>query len=95
MYVQVFDEDSKREDLICEGEVDLSEVLREGEQDCKFIWFYVSMCICWLEEMIAWFPLKYRGKGSGKIYLELTFYSAVSNVIVDYVCNRFRLMYAM
>ncbi|CDH56957.1 c2 domain containing protein [Lichtheimia corymbifera JMRC:FSU:9682] len=57
MYVQVFDEDSKREDLICEGEVDLSQVLREGEQD-------------------SWFPLKYRGKDSGKIYLELTFYSA-------------------
>lgn len=37
MYVQVFDEDSKREDLICEGEVDLTQVLREGEQDCKFI----------------------------------------------------------
>ncbi|CDS10087.1 hypothetical protein LRAMOSA02764 [Lichtheimia ramosa] len=57
MYVQVFDEDSKREDLICEGEVDLTQVLREGEQD-------------------SWFPLKYRGKDSGKIYLEMTFYSA-------------------
>lgn len=31
--MQLFDEDSKREDLISEGEVDLSTVLRDGEDD--------------------------------------------------------------
>ncbi|KAI9247831.1 C2 domain-containing protein [Sporodiniella umbellata] len=57
LIVQVFDEDSKREDLISEGEVDLTKVLEEGEID-------------------DWFPLQYRGRPAGKIYLELTFYSA-------------------
>ncbi|KAI9310606.1 C2 domain-containing protein [Dichotomocladium elegans] len=36
MRVQVFDEDSSREELICEGEIDLTTVLREGEQDQWF-----------------------------------------------------------
>ncbi|KAI9321281.1 C2 domain-containing protein [Dichotomocladium elegans] len=57
MHMQVFDEDASREDLISEGEVELSKVLQDGEQD-------------------GWFPLKYRGKPAGQIYLELTFYSA-------------------
>ncbi|ORY94240.1 C2 domain-containing protein [Syncephalastrum racemosum] len=60
LYMQLFDEDSHREDLISEGELDLTKVLREGEQD-------------------DWFPLSYRGRKAGEIYLELTFYSAVSS----------------
>ncbi|KAF7723674.1 hypothetical protein EC973_001765 [Apophysomyces ossiformis] len=57
MRVQLFDEDSTREDLISEGEIDLTKVLAEGEQD-------------------DWFPLTYKGRKAGEIYLELTFYAA-------------------
>ncbi|KAL1931302.1 hypothetical protein VTP01DRAFT_10439 [Rhizomucor pusillus] len=57
MYMQLFDEDKSREELICEGEIDLTNVLREGEED-------------------RWFPLQYKGRSAGEIYLELTFYSA-------------------
>lgn len=35
MYMQLFDEDKSREELICEGEIDLTNVLREGEEDRK------------------------------------------------------------
>ncbi|KAI8140688.1 C2 domain-containing protein [Fennellomyces sp. T-0311] len=59
MYMQVFDEDGTREDLISEGDIDLTNVLREGEED-------------------KWYPLMYRGKKAGDIYIEMTFYSAVS-----------------
>ncbi|KAI8391139.1 C2 domain-containing protein [Radiomyces spectabilis] len=59
MRVQLFDEDSKREDLISEGEIDITKAITEGEAD-------------------DWFPLTYRGRSAGQIYLELTFYSAVS-----------------
>ncbi|KAI8994839.1 C2 domain-containing protein [Pilobolus umbonatus] len=55
--VQVYDEDSKREELISECEVDLTKVLEEGEYD-------------------DWFPLTFKSKPAGKIYLEMTFYSA-------------------
>lgn len=37
MIVQIYDEDSKREDLISEGEVDLTKVLEEGEHDSKYL----------------------------------------------------------
>ncbi|KAG0180177.1 hypothetical protein DFQ29_001122 [Apophysomyces sp. BC1021] len=57
MRLQVFDEDSTREDLISEGEIDLTKVLAEGEYD-------------------DWFPLTYKGRKAGEIYLEMTFYSA-------------------
>lgn len=33
MYVQVFDEDSKQEDLISENTIDLTQVMRDGEAD--------------------------------------------------------------
>ncbi|ORX58157.1 hypothetical protein DM01DRAFT_1283365 [Hesseltinella vesiculosa] len=59
MYVQLFDEDAKREDLISEGEVDLTAVIKDGEQD-------------------DWYPLSYKNRRAGDIYLELTFYAAVS-----------------
>lgn len=35
MIVQLFDEDKRKEDLISEGEVDLTTVLKSGEQDGK------------------------------------------------------------
>jgi hypothetical protein len=35
MIIQLFDEDKRKEDLISEGEVDLTTVLKEGEQDGK------------------------------------------------------------
>ncbi|KAI8090061.1 uncharacterized protein BX664DRAFT_281493 [Halteromyces radiatus] len=57
MRVQLFDEDAKREDLISEADIDISTVIKEGEQD-------------------GWFPLTYKGRKAGEIYLELTFYSA-------------------
>ncbi|KAH8554978.1 hypothetical protein BGW37DRAFT_481926 [Umbelopsis sp. PMI_123] len=36
MMVQLFDEDKRKEDLISEGEIDLTEVLKNGEQDDWF-----------------------------------------------------------
>ncbi|KAI9250426.1 C2 domain-containing protein [Phascolomyces articulosus] len=66
LYMQVFDEDGPREDLISEGEIDLTNVLKEGEED-------------------NWYPLKYRGKRAGDIYIELTFYSAVSFIFILYI----------
>ncbi|ORZ07880.1 hypothetical protein BCR42DRAFT_425657 [Absidia repens] len=57
MRVQLFDEDAKREDLISDADVDISTVLKDGEQD-------------------GWFPLTYKGRKAGEIYLELTFYAA-------------------
>ncbi|KAI8329759.1 C2 domain-containing protein [Chlamydoabsidia padenii] len=59
MRVQLFDEDAKREDLISETDLDITTVIKEGEQD-------------------GWFPLSYKGRKAGEIYLELTFYAAVS-----------------
>lgn len=60
MHVQVFDKDTMPNNLMGEGIVDLSKVLREKEHD-------------------GYFPLHYRGnQNAGDIYLELTFYSAVS-----------------
>lgn len=35
MIVQLFDEDKRKEDLISEGEIDLTYVLKNGEQDGK------------------------------------------------------------
>lgn len=32
--------------------------------------------------ILDWYPLLYRGKRAGEIYLELTFYSAVSKVMI-------------
>ncbi|ORE12013.1 hypothetical protein BCV72DRAFT_196430 [Rhizopus microsporus var. microsporus] len=57
MVVQIYDEDSKREELISECDLDISKVLEEGEHD-------------------GWFPLQYKGRPAGEIYLEMTFYSA-------------------
>ncbi|KAI9279136.1 C2 domain-containing protein [Sporodiniella umbellata] len=57
MLVQVYDEDSKRKDLISECDLDLTEVLEKGEQD-------------------GWFPLHFKNRKAGEIYLEMTFYSA-------------------
>jgi hypothetical protein len=60
MHVQIFDKDTKPNNLMGDGVVDLTKVLREKEHD-------------------GYFPLQYRGRqGAGVIYLELTFYSAVS-----------------
>lgn len=42
--VQVFDEDSKREELISEGEVDLTKVLEDGEMDGRV--FEQEECMC-------------------------------------------------
>jgi hypothetical protein len=54
--VQVYDEDSKREDLISETEVDITKVLEDGEWDSKsyiciyifllFIFTCVCVCVC-------------------------------------------------
>ena len=37
MYIQVFDEDSKQEDLISENTIDLTQVMRDGEADGKLL----------------------------------------------------------
>lgn len=37
MYIQVFDEDSKQEDLISENTIDLTQVMRDGEADGGFL----------------------------------------------------------
>ncbi|KAI8384452.1 C2 domain-containing protein [Radiomyces spectabilis] len=60
LHMQLFDKNTNISNLIAEGYVDLSKVLREGEHD-------------------DFFPLTFRGKRAGEIYLELTFYSAVSH----------------
>lgn len=36
MRVQLFDEDAKREDLISETDLDISTVIKDGEQDGKW-----------------------------------------------------------
>lgn len=60
MHVQIFDKDTKPNNLMGDGIVDLKKVLRDKEHD-------------------GYFPLNFRGRqGTGVIYLELTFYSAVS-----------------
>ncbi|KAI9362170.1 C2 domain-containing protein [Pilaira anomala] len=64
--VQVYDEDAKRQELISECELDISQVLVDGEAD-------------------DWYPLHYKGRPAGEIYLELTFYSAVSFFFFLYV----------
>lgn len=46
MGVQVFDEDGKRKDLISEGEVDLIEVIKNGEQDGNRLWKRTSRRQC-------------------------------------------------
>ncbi|KAI8640142.1 hypothetical protein BD408DRAFT_420185 [Parasitella parasitica] len=56
--VQVYDEDKKRQELISDFELDISQVIKDGEKD-------------------EWFPLSYKNRPAGEIYLELTFYSAV------------------
>ncbi|CAO3625723.1 unnamed protein product [Mucor fragilis] len=55
--VQVYDEDGKRQELISECDLDITQVLQDGEED-------------------NWYPLTYKGRSAGEIYLELTFYSA-------------------
>jgi hypothetical protein len=50
--VQVYDEDSKREDLISETEVDITKLLEDGEWDSKsymyihFLVVYIYVCVC-------------------------------------------------
>ena len=50
--MQVFDEDGPREDLISEGEIDLTNILKEGEEDSKCYRFFVLLflllfrCVC-------------------------------------------------
>lgn len=61
MHVQIFDKDTKPNNLMGEGVIDLTRVLREKEHD-------------------GYFPLQYKGRPNcGDIYLELTFYLAVSS----------------
>ena len=63
MQVQIFNRDTNPNNLMGEGVVDLTKVLREKEHD-------------------GYFPLRFRGRqGCGDIYLELTFYGAVSGSI--------------
>lgn len=50
MYIQVFDEDSKQEDLISENTIDLTQVMRDGEADGGFLFsidilFVTQWCI--------------------------------------------------
>ncbi|KAI8637197.1 C2 domain-containing protein [Parasitella parasitica] len=60
LHVQVFDKDTKPNNLMGDGVVDLAKVLRDKEHD-------------------GYFPLQMCGRPTtGLIYLELTFYSAVS-----------------
>lgn len=65
MHVQIFDRDTNSpNNLMAEGVVDLTRVLREKEHD-------------------GYFSLSYLGRpGCGELYLELTFYTAVSYILV-------------
>lgn len=63
MQVSIFDKDTKPINLMGEGVVDLTKVLREKEHD-------------------GYFPITLRGRQNcGEIYLELTFYGAVSFLV--------------
>jgi hypothetical protein len=75
--MQIFDKDTNPNNLMAEGIVDLTKVLREKEHD-------------------DYFPLLFRGRpGTGVIYLELTFYSAVclniyafnTSINLDYIAK--------
>jgi hypothetical protein len=79
--VQVYDEDGKRQELISECELDISNVLIEGEEDSKSARSLLKHCIrCLFTRLFTildWYPLTYKGRSAGEIYLELTFYAAV------------------
>jgi hypothetical protein len=71
--IQIFNKDTNPNNLMAEGVVDLTKVLREKEHD-------------------GYFPLTFRGRpGTGVIYLELTFYSAVCHKYASdsYIINFF------
>ena len=85
MYVQLYDEDAKREDLISEGTVDLATVIKDGEQDGKNTKKITkkreTRSICSFSDpfpCLDWFQLTYKNRKAGEIYLEITFYSAAS-----------------
>lgn len=82
MKLSCFADDAREPDLIGEADVDLTEVLTKGETDgayCVFLCFYsiVTHLVC-----VEWFDLQSKGKFAGKVYLELTFWSNVSLLLL-------------
>ncbi|KAF8076197.1 hypothetical protein FPV67DRAFT_1617778 [Lyophyllum atratum] len=67
MKLACFADDPREPDLIGETDVDLTEVLTKGETDGVF------PC-----SALQWFTLMNKDKFSGKVYLELTFWSNAS-----------------
>lgn len=69
----------KEPDLIGETMVDLNEVLTKGETDgTSLMSAQLSPCSQFPSE---WFTLLHKNKYSGEVYLELTFWSNVRNVL--------------
>ncbi|KAG6833753.1 hypothetical protein H0H87_001185 [Tephrocybe sp. NHM501043] len=73
MKIACFADDAREPDLIGEADVDLTEVLTKGETDgeCSM----VEQSSSGAQRQSEWFTLMNKDKFSGKVYLELTFWS--------------------
>lgn len=77
MKLSCFADDAREPDLIGEADVDLTEVLTKGETDGQSL-KSLPLVATKLFIIPEWFTLANKEKFSGKVYLELTFWSNVS-----------------
>lgn len=60
----IYHQQKKDSELVCQADIDFSTALRRSVE----------------EGYDAWFPLQYKNKPAGRIYLEMTYYPSVSSV---------------
>ena len=78
MQLTCYADDPREPDLIGETMVDLTEVLTKGETDGMPSWTPLGSLLD--ETGLEWFSLSNKDKYCGEVYLELTFWSNVSNL---------------
>lgn len=67
LYVNFYHQDKKESKLICSGEVDFSPALKKST--------YTGYD--------AWFPLYYKGRKRGKVFLEISYYPKAGEVPIE------------
>lgn len=85
MRVAVYSDDPRDPDLIGEGSVDLAETLKKGEFDGALIGWSDFLSLSG-HRCTEWIKVEYKGRYTGEVYIEMTFYSAVSTYLFCYAC---------
>ena len=79
--VACYADDPREPELIGEGLVDFASILKKGEYDgavhiCNLLW-KITLANKEIVLHIEWVKLENKGKYSGEVFIEMTFYSSV------------------